>query len=94
MEGLLSPTHLLVILLIVLMVFVVLRLIKSAGAPRQTAEPRVVRVDDFIADHLEKEANAIPPSAGERAAILREQARIFRQSISTARIRVSEGGGD
>jgi hypothetical protein len=63
----------------------------SIEGSHQQPQYHEMRVDDFIADYLEKDANALPPSFAERAAILREQARIFRQSSSTTKIRFWKG---
>lgn len=51
---------------------------------------RVIRVDDFIAERLENEAAKIPPSDAERAKVLLESARLFRESSSIKMVRVSE----
>jgi len=53
-------------------------------------KPRFVRVDDFVAESLEAEANRLPPSERTRADILREQARIFRTSGNPRMVRVWE----
>lgn len=56
----------------------------------KTYEARVVRVDDYVAETLERDADRMPPSYAEQAAILREQARVFRSSSSTNVVRLWE----
>jgi hypothetical protein len=53
-------------------------------------KPRIIRADDFVAESLETEAKGMPPSYKERADILRNAAKIFRESKSTKMIRVWE----
>lgn len=43
----------------------------------KTYDVRVIRVDDFVAESLERTADEMPPSYAEQAAILREQAKVF-----------------
>lgn len=43
----------------------------------------LIRVDDYIADLLDREASLIPPRLEGTAEILRQQANSFRESAST-----------
>lgn len=42
-----------------------------------------IRVDDYIADLLDREASLMPPSFEGNAEILRHQAKFFRESSPT-----------
>ena len=53
-------------------------------------KPRTVRADDFVAESLEHDANAMPPSYKDRADILRNAAKIYRESKNPKTIRVWE----
>lgn len=44
---------------------------------------RRMRVDDWIAEQMENEANRMPPSYKPQADILREHVRLLRESSST-----------
>jgi hypothetical protein len=46
-------------------------------------ELRTVRVDDFMADHFQAEADRLPPSCKGLADILRQQAQDCSSSSST-----------
>jgi hypothetical protein len=59
-------------------------------AMEKHAEPRVVRVDDFVAESLEEEANRMPPSYKAQADLLRQQAKNFRESGRTNMVRIWE----
>jgi hypothetical protein len=49
---------------------------------------RVIRVDDYVAERLEAQADEMPPSYKEQADLLREQAQVFRKSHGTATVRI------
>jgi hypothetical protein len=51
-------------------------------------EIRTIRIDDWIAESLENEANRIPPSHKEQADSLRRQAQIYRGSANPKTIQV------
>lgn len=53
-------------------------------------KPRVVRVDDFIAEGIEAEAKRIPKSDKVMADLLRKSAKLFRNSKNPKMIRVWE----
>ena len=46
----------------------------------KSVELRHIRVDDFIAEMFEKEADGLPKSEDKRAQVLRDTAQIFRAS--------------
>jgi hypothetical protein len=46
-------------------------------------ELRAIRVDDWVAELLETEADRMPPSYKEQADILRKQAQNYRNSSNT-----------
>ncbi len=51
---------------------------------------RVLRADDFLAESLEAEANLLPPSEQAKADILRNSAKLYRESTGTKMVRVWE----
>jgi hypothetical protein len=51
---------------------------------------RIVRVDDYIAEQLERQADEMPPSFADRANGLRESAQIFRRSQSNRFVTIVE----
>ena len=53
-------------------------------------KPRLVRVDDFVAETLESEANMMPPWTKFKAGIWRDVAKDLRTSASTKMVRVWE----
>ena len=57
---------------------------------RQEMKPRLVRVDDFVAETLEAEAGKMPPWAKSQADIWRNVAMDLRASESTKMVRVWE----
>jgi hypothetical protein len=54
------------------------------------AEPRVVRVVDFVAESLEEIASKIPVNGKAQAYSLRESARIMRESNNPKTVRIWE----
>jgi hypothetical protein len=52
--------------------------------------PRLVRVADFVAEELEREANGMPPSYKEQADSPRRQAAVLRASDNPRMVRVWE----
>ena len=57
---------------------------------QEERKPRLVRVNDFVADHLEAEANKMPPWTRFQAGIWRDVAKDLRASESTKMVRVWE----
>jgi hypothetical protein len=49
-----------------------------------------IRSDDYVADLLEREASLMPPGFEDRAEILRQQAKFFRDSTRTETITISK----
>lgn len=58
---------------------------------QEERKPRLVRVDDFVAETLESEADMMPPWTRFQADIWRDVARDLRASESTKMVRVWEG---
>ena len=56
----------------------------------QEIKPRLVRVDDFVAETLESEADMMPPLTKFQAGIWRDVAKDLRASESTKMVRVWE----
>jgi hypothetical protein len=50
---------------------------------KMTYERVRIRLDDYVAGQLEHEASLMPPGFEENAQILRQQAKVFRQSSRT-----------
>ncbi len=57
---------------------------------QEERKPRVVRVNDFVADNLEAEADMMPPWTKFQAGIWRDVAKDLRASESTKMVRVGE----
>jgi hypothetical protein len=57
---------------------------------QQERKPRLVRVNDFVADNLEAEADMMPPWSKFQAGIWRDVAKDLRASESTKMVRVWE----
>lgn len=57
---------------------------------QQERKPRLVRVNDFVADNLEAEADKMPPWTAFQAGIWRDVAKDLRASESTKMVRVWE----
>lgn len=57
---------------------------------QEERKPRWVRVNDFVADQLEAEADMMPPWTKFQAGIWREVAKDLRASESTKMVRVWE----
>ena len=57
---------------------------------QEERKPRVVRVNDFVADNLEAEADMMPPWTEFQAGIWRDVAKDLRASESTKMVRVWE----
>jgi hypothetical protein len=57
---------------------------------QEERKPRLVRVNDFVADNLEAEADMMPPWTKFQAGIWRDVAKDLRASESTKMVRVSE----
>jgi hypothetical protein len=57
---------------------------------QQEMKPRLVRVDDFVAETLEAAADKLPPWAKSQADIWRDVAKDLRASESTKIVRVWE----
>jgi len=57
---------------------------------QEERKPRFVRVNDFVADNLEAEADMMPPWTKFQAGIWRDVAKDLRASESTKMVRVSE----
>jgi hypothetical protein len=57
---------------------------------QQERKPRLVRVNDFVADNLEAEADMMPPWTKFPAGIWRDVAKDLRASESTKMVRVWE----
>jgi hypothetical protein len=57
---------------------------------QQERKPRLVRMDDFVAETLESEADKMPPWAKLQADIWRDVAKDLRASESTKMVRVWE----
>jgi hypothetical protein len=57
---------------------------------QQERKPRLVRIDDFVAETLESEADTMPPWAKFQADIWRDVAKELRASESTKIVRVWE----
>ncbi len=57
---------------------------------QQERKPRLVRVNDFVADNLEAEADNMPPWSKFQAGIWRDVAKDLRASESTKMVRVWE----
>ena len=57
---------------------------------QQERKPRLVRVNDFVADNLEAEADMMPPWTTFQAGIWRDVAKDLRASESTKMVRVWE----
>jgi len=57
---------------------------------QQDIKPRLVRVDDFVAETLEAEADLMPPSEISQADIWRDVAKDLRASKRTKMVRVWE----
>jgi hypothetical protein len=57
---------------------------------QQERKPRLVRVNDFVADNLEAEADMMPPWTKFQAGIWRDVAKDLRASESTKMVRVWE----
>ena len=57
---------------------------------QQERKPRLVRMDDFVAETLESEADTMPPWAKFQADIWRDVAKDLRASGSTKMVRVWE----
>ena len=51
---------------------------------------RIVRVVEFVAESLDAEANAMPPSYRDRAEAMHKMADTIRQSSNPRKITVSE----
>jgi hypothetical protein len=58
---------------------------------QQERNPRLVRVDDFVAETLEAEADKMPPWTKFQADIWRDVAKDLRASENTKMVRVWEG---
>jgi hypothetical protein len=58
---------------------------------QEEGKPRLVRVDDFVAETLESKADMMPPWTRFQAGIWRDVARDLRASESTKMVRVWEG---
>jgi len=56
----------------------------------QEIKPRLVRVDDFVAETLESEADMMPPWTKFQAGIWRDVAKDLRASENTKMVRVWE----
>ena len=56
----------------------------------QEVKPRLVRVDDFVAESLEARANSLPPSEKAQANNWRDVAKKLRASGNTRMVRVWE----
>ena len=57
---------------------------------QEERKPRLVRVNDFVADNLEAEADMMPPWTKFQAGIWRDVAKDLRASESTKMVRVWE----
>ena len=57
---------------------------------QQERKPRLVRVNDFVADNLQAEADMMPPWTKFQAGIWRDVAKDLRASESTKMVRVWE----
>jgi hypothetical protein len=57
---------------------------------QEERKPRVVRVNDFVADNLEAEADMMPPWTKFQAGIWRDVAKDLRASENTKMVRVWE----
>jgi hypothetical protein len=57
---------------------------------QQEMKPRLVRVDDFVAETLEAHADKMPPWAKSQAENWRDVAKDLRESESTKMVRVWE----
>ena len=57
---------------------------------QQDIKPRLVRVDDFVAETLEAEADSMSPSEISQADIWRDVAKDLRASKNTRMVRVWE----
>jgi hypothetical protein len=57
---------------------------------QQERKPRLVRMDDFVADYLEAEAIKMPPWTRFQAGIWRDVAKDLRASESTKMVQVWE----
>jgi hypothetical protein len=53
-------------------------------------EPRIMRVDDYVAESLEHQADILPPSHKDEAEMWRDAAKWFRASSGTKMVRVWE----
>ena len=47
-----------------------------------------IRLDDYVAGQLEHEASLMPPGYEENVEILRQQAKVFRQSNRTEELTI------
>ena len=56
----------------------------------QEIKPRLVRIDDFVAETLESEADMMPPWTKFQAGIWRDVAKDLRASENTKMVRVWE----
>ena len=56
----------------------------------QEIKPRLVRVDDFVAETLESEADMMPPWTKFQAGVWRDVAKDLRASENTKMVRVWE----
>jgi hypothetical protein len=61
---------------------------------KQSYQRTRIRVDDYIADSLEREASLMPPGFEGNAEILRQQAKFFRESARTEMVTVWKPAGD
>jgi len=57
---------------------------------QEERKSRLERVNDFVADNLEAEADMMPPWTKFHAGIWRDVAKVLRASESTKMVRVSE----
>ena len=57
---------------------------------QEDIKPRLVRLDDFVAETLEAKADKMPPWAKSQADIWRDVAKDLRASKSTKMVRVWE----
>ncbi|MGD0228330.1 MAG: hypothetical protein ABSF71_39005 [Terriglobia bacterium] len=56
-------------------------------------KPRLIRVDDYVAEILEGDADRLPPSMKEQAEVYRQMAQRFRQSDNQKMVRIWEEPG-
>jgi hypothetical protein len=54
--------------------------------------PREIKVGEFVAEELEREAAKMPPSSKAQADALRDAARLYREQGNKKKIRIWEDG--